>query len=415
MAAAYNNHAQSNGIDSRYRWVMLWGVWFLYFCFGLVLNCLAPIVNEVVRDINISLSGMGSVLGSWQFVYLFSAIPLGALIDRIGLRRSLLIASGIIALSIILRGFSTDYPSLWIAVALFGLGGPLISIGAPKLIGHWFSSRERGLAMGIYMTGPSLGGVVSLSMTNSVMMPLFDNRWRSVLLAYSVLVVMSGVAWLLINLHRKSRMADRIESNVEATPRWPVFSQLLRLPVVLSILLMSVGIFTINHGLTNWLPAILQADGMSAVQAGFWSTIPTIVGILGSLTIPALAPPERRGQILTGLFVCALIATLLINHATGPVLALGLVAQGIARSSMMTLAILVLIETPAVGARNMGVAGGLFFTVAEIGGVLGPFSIGYLADLTGSFDTSLHLISLVCVALIALSFVVNRLVRQDAV
>lgn len=414
MATNSYSSQDSDGIDSRYRWVMLAGIWFLYFCFGLVLNCLAPIVSDVVRDIDISLSGMGSILGSWQFIYLFSAIPLGALIDRIGLRRALLIASGIIALSIVLRGFSSDYVSLWLAVALFGLGGPLISIGAPKLIGHWFSSKERGLAMGIYMTGPSLGGVVSLSLTNSVMMPLLNYQWRSVLLAYSIIVVMGGVAWLLINLHSKSRMADPKESLQAQSARWPVFRRLLRLPVVLSILLMSVGIFTVNHGLTNWLPAILRADGMTAAQAGFWATIPTVVGILGSLIIPALAPPERRGQVLTFLFICALIATLMINHASGAGLAVGLIAQGIARSSMMTLAILVLIETPAVGARNMGVAGGLFFTVAEIGGVLGPFSIGYLADVTGSFDASLHMISLVCVALIVLSIVVNRLTRQAA-
>lgn len=391
---------------------MLAGVWFLYFCFGLVLNCLAPILNDVVHDLGISLSAMGSILGSWQFVYLFSAIPLGALIDRIGLRRTLLIASAVIALSAVLRGLSSNYVTLWLAVALFGLGGPLISIGAPKLIGHWFGSQERGLAMGIYMTGPSLGGVVSLSMTNSVMMPFFDGQWRSVLLTYAGIVAVSGLIWLLINSHSKSRRADSKSTYDKTAKRWPVFRELLRLPVVISILVMSIGIFTINHGLTNWLPAILRADGMSAVQAGYWATVPTVIGVIGSLTIPALATPERRGPILTGLFICALLATLLINYGNSMGLAAGLVAQGIARSSMMTLAMLVLIEIPAVGARNMGVAGGLFFTVAEVGGVLGPSSIGYLADMTGSFNTPLNFLSLICLLLISLSFLVNRLVKQ---
>jgi len=251
---------------------MLSGIWLLYVCFGLVLNCLAPIVNDVVDDLDISLSRMGSVLGSWQFIYLFSAIPLGVLIDRIGLRRSLLIASVIIAASIVLRGISTSYLTLWLAVAIFGFGGPLISIGAPKLIGHWFGARERGLAMGIYMTGPSLGGVISLSMTNSVMMPLFEFQWRAVLLAYAGVVVLSGVIWLLINFHPKSRAADsRFRKEHQREPRWPVFRKLLQQPVVVSVLLMSIGIFTVNHGLTNWLPAILRADGMTAVQAGYWA------------------------------------------------------------------------------------------------------------------------------------------------
>ena len=57
----------------------------------------------------------------------------------------------------------------------------------------------------------------------------------------------------------------------------------------------------------------------------------------------------------------------------------------------MTIAILILMETPAVGAENMGVAGGLFFTAAEIGGVFGPVGIGAIADRTGGFDAALFM------------------------
>ena len=41
----------------------------------------------------------------------------------------------------------------------FGLGGPLISVGAPKLINIWFNELERKLAMGIYITGTALGSI----------------------------------------------------------------------------------------------------------------------------------------------------------------------------------------------------------------------------------------------------------------
>ena len=44
----------------------------------------------------------------------------------------------------------------------------------------------------------------------------------------------------------------------------------------------------------------------------------------------------------------------------------------------------------------MGVAGGLFFTMAEIGGVLGPVGIGVIADSTGGFDAVLLILSIVC-------------------
>jgi cyanate permease len=46
---------------------------------------------------------------------------------------------------------------------------------------------------------------------------------------------------------------------------------------------------------------------------------------------------------------------------------------------------LILMETPEVGERYMGLAGGIFFCVAEIGGFTGPLVMGALVDLTGTF------------------------------
>ena len=92
------------------------------------------------------------------------------MIDRLGLRRSLLIASVLVGFSCMMRGFAQGQLTLLLAVAFFGLGGPLISIGAPKLISIWFNERERKLAMGIYITGMALGSTTVLSITNSVIM-----------------------------------------------------------------------------------------------------------------------------------------------------------------------------------------------------------------------------------------------------
>ena len=49
--------------------------------------------------------------------------------------------------SCMMRGFAQGQLTLLLAVAFFGLGGPLISVGAPKLISIWFNERERKLVM----------------------------------------------------------------------------------------------------------------------------------------------------------------------------------------------------------------------------------------------------------------------------
>ncbi len=409
MAGPSLDSGDAVGIDSSYKWVMLGGVWFLYVCFGLINQSLAPLVSTIVDDLGISFSEMGRVLGAWQFVYLFSAIPLGIAVDKFGLKISLTVAAAIIAASAFARGFATDSVTLWLAVSVFGFGGPLISVGAPKVISQWFGSRDRGTAMGIYMTGPALGGIAALSLSNSVLMPLVDNEWRHVFFILGAVVLMSGFTWIIVNVPAVSRLGEQSAAATSKTGRFKVFGELLRVPLVIAVLVMSVGIFTFNHGLNNWLPSILRAGGMSDVTAGYWAAIPTLVGVAGSLLIPRFATKEHRFKILTGLFVAALLATILLRIGEGPVLATGLIAQGIARSSLMTLSILVLMEAPQVGSKNMGVAGGLFFTAAELGGVLGPVSIGAIADKFGGFDAALWMLTVICVVMIGISFVVRQL------
>ena len=381
---------------------MLAGVWLLYFCFGLNVAALAPLVQPITRELDISNVVMGSVFGAWPLIYIVSALPCGALLDRMGVRRGLLIGAVIVALSGILRSFAGDSVELFFAVALLGLGGPLISVGAPKAISSWFAGRDRGLAMGIYITGPSVGGILALALTNSVFMPAAGGSWRTVLLGYGVFTLACAGIWLMITAHQASRAADRQSGTAPPRSQLQVFAELISLPAVRLVLLMSIGIFFFNHGLNNWLPEILRSNGMDAVQAGLWASIPTAVGIVGSLIIPRLAVPARRLGILMALYVCATAATGLLQSSGEPGLMAGLIMQGIARSSMLTLALLVLVEIPEVGATQAGLASGLFFTAAEVGGVLGSVSIGFARDLTGGFDVALQMLTGVCIALVLL-------------
>ncbi len=388
---------------------MLAGVWGIYFAFGLVVASMAPLVGRIVADLGISLSTMGWVLGSWPLVYIFTALPAGAVIDRFGVRAGLAAASLIMAGSALARAAAGDEISLYLAVAAFGLGGPLVSIGAPKVIAEWFDDAQRPAAMGIYITGPALGGVAALSLTNAVVLPAVGGSWRTALACYAAAVVVAGLAWLAISARYASASPPREPTG--ETP-WRVFAALVRLRPVRLVLAMSVGIFFFNHGLNNWLPEMLRGAGKSAVEAGYWASLPTLVGVAASLTIPRFATAERRHAMLLAVFAAAGLATVALHGGSDAVLGSGLVLQGIARNSMMTLAMLILMETPGVGARHTGAAGGLFFSAAEIGGVLGPVSVGVTADLTGGFSAALWMMSAVCLALLALGALLIRDARS---
>ena len=79
---------------------------------------------------------------------------------------------------------------------------------------------------------------------------------------------------------------------------------------------------------------------------------------------------------------------------------------------MMTVLILTLVELPGVGDRYAGIASGMFFSAAEVGGVLGPLGLGMLYDLSGNFDTALYLLTVVAALLGCGSLYLKRLARR---
>ena len=391
-----------------YRWILLAGVWAMYCSFGLIVTSLAPLVGLIESDLDISHSAMGSVMGAWQLIFIISAIPCGILLDKVSTRSALTLGGLIIAASALARGFADSYAMLMIAVMLFGVGGPIISTGAPKVVTQHFAGQSRGLAMGIYMTGPSIGGVVSLTLTHSVLVPFFDDSWRAVMFLWAGFAAgVSILWWLLTTINPIPKTQEDIHQGTPEAATAPlkqtqIIMNLLRQPSVVLVLLMGIGVFMFNHGLMNWLPALLEEGGLSEVDSGYWAAIPTVVGIAGSLLIPRLATPERRYHILIALTLCAALASVLLQFSPDLPKITGLVMQGIARSSLMTVLILTLLELPAVGEKYAGVASGLFFTAAEVGGVLGPISLGILYDVSGGFSAGLYLLSSISL-LIAIS------------
>ena len=89
---------------------------------------LAPLVTEIESDLQFSHAAMGSVMGAWQFVYIFAAVPCGMLLDRLGGKWGLAAGAVIIAASGLLRGWATDYSDLLIAVALEVCGTMLLPV-----------------------------------------------------------------------------------------------------------------------------------------------------------------------------------------------------------------------------------------------------------------------------------------------
>ncbi|MEL7210829.1 MAG: MFS transporter, partial [Actinomycetota bacterium] len=143
------------------RWLLLSGLIAVYLAFGVITTSIAPMLTMVQVDLGASRSQMGFVLGAWALMFIATAPLAGRFIDRFGLTRALLIGGISITASAAARSVATDVTTLWLAVSVFGLGGPLISAGAPTLVRTWFGDPgERRRAVSAYAIAPGLGGVL---------------------------------------------------------------------------------------------------------------------------------------------------------------------------------------------------------------------------------------------------------------
>ncbi len=358
---------------------MLSLLWLLYIAFGLVARSITPLITPILNDLRMSYSQMGFVLGSWQLTYILIALAAGTILDRWGVRKAIFAGALIIGLSASIRYFAAGFLTMLIAIALFGVGGPMISIGGPKTISAWFSGRSRGIAVGIYTTGPWIGGLMALALTNSLVMPLVGGSWRLTFVCYGMLTFMIALFWLFFAKKSASKPAAVGASIIE------VFKKLAAVRSVQILLIMALFSFAISHGFSSWLPKIFEERGMSATQAGYAASIPIASGIPAILFIPSLVPPYFRSRAIAVLALITAINLVLVTKSTGTAFYIGLVSLGLASSPFMPLMLLILMDSPRMATDYMGAAGGMFFCVAEIGGFSGPSIMGILADLDRTF------------------------------
>lgn len=396
---------ESSQQNIPYRWVMLAGVWLAYFSFGVVQGGIPPLIGPVSQDLGLSRTTMGTVLGAWPLIYILTAIPAGALLDRFNLKFTIMVGVIFIGISGLLRAIAVDYKTILFAVMVFGLGGPFISIGAPKLISTWFSESDRGRAMGIYLTAPAVGRILVLSATNSLLMPLYNNSWRLTLLTLAGVAFITAIIWIFLARDlRPNSLKPSDKKDLLASMK--TFPDLVRVREVRLILIIVLGMFLFNHATNNWLPEILVGKNLSSSKAGFLAAIPVATGAFGAAIIPQFAKPNAHKRIVFTLFWIAAACTICLIYFENSLLLSVLIVLGIASRGVMPIIMLTLISM--VGGEKTGAAGGLYFTAGEVGGVLGPILLGFSADIFNDFTPGLFFLSFLCIALSFGSTIVTK-------
>jgi MFS transporter, CP family, cyanate transporter len=373
-----------SNIRQSYRWVMLALIWLVYVCFGLVIGALAVLITPVVKDLNMSYSQMGLVLGAYQLFLIGSSIFAGNFLDRWGIRKSIMIGLIIITFSACLRYFAQGFGTLYPIVALLGVGAPMITSGGPKVISLWFEDKERGLATGIYATGMSVGLLLGLSLTNSVFMPLFNSSWRYTFLFYGIVVLVISLLWWSFARDKRPTAATVNKMGLFST-----LTRIIKIRNIQLVLIIGLTVTAVFSGYFQWLPKILQNAGMSPEAAGFAASASTLASIPATIFFSRLIPRLWRGRAIALAALVYGIALYGLIQTSGLLQYFFLILLGITGAIFLPVMLLILIDNSGIPSEYLGSANGVFMCFAQIGGFLAPYMLGALLDTTGGFTVGI--------------------------
>jgi cyanate permease len=239
-------------------------------------------------------------------------------------------------------------------------------------------------------------------------MPLLNNDWQKVYLLYSFVPFISGCIWLIIfNRYKISYKKNTLNLNIKKS--FMQFKLIIKKKRFLIILILGTISMFLVHGIAGWLPKIISSKGININLSSLFAIIPSFIGIIAALIIPRFSNNKTRVMILTILFLNAIFALFLIQSLTVPLFILGLILLGISTGSLISLLLNHLSETKDISYNNIGIASGLFFSVIEIGGVIGPFTIGLIYDYYTDFNIALSFYALLITFMIIPLYILNKL------
>ncbi|HSH85842.1 MAG TPA: MFS transporter [Methylophilus sp.] len=320
------------------------------------------------------------------------ALPTPWLVRKFGVNKVLMVALGLLSISIFIRAFAGN-SSLLIG-ATVGVGAGIAVAGAmfAGIVKASFASRAA-LIMGIYATALSLGSTLSAGLTGWL---LQSTGWRVAIGIWAVLGVIAMIAWWCVIRKSVVTHPTAVSAKQATGTRLP-----FRTPVAWMIALFFACVNFLFYSILTWTAAMYQEAGMPAGEAGAVLASFTFCFMLASPITGMFSRNLDRRSWLAG---CSLVSTIgIVGMATPgawpwlwvPITAFGL---GGAFTLAMTLP---LDHTHTPDAANRWNA--FVLTVGYLIAACGPFIMGLMHDRSGDFVGGYQLLVVVSVLMLALS------------
>ena len=403
---------------TRREWIGLAVIALPCLLYSMDLTVLHLAVPRLTVDLKPSSVQLLWIIDIYGFLVAGSLITAGALGDRIGRRRMLLIGAALFGAASILAAFSRNAPMLIATRALLGVAGATVAPSTLSLIRNMFlHPRERTTAISIWIMSFSLGGAIG-PLLGGVMLQYF--WWGSVfLVSVPVMVLLLIVGPILLPEYRDpnagkpdltsaalslgavlatiyglKRIAQdgvsvaAIVAMVLGIAVGVVFVRrqlgladplidlrLFRIPAFRASLVLYGGSILVLFGGFLFLPQYLQLVlGLSPMRGGLW-TLPWAIGfVIGAVATPVLARRIRPALLMSWGLVLSSTGYFLLTQLGPstdhlPLFGVATLILALGASPVFTLTNDVIIGSAPP--ERAGAASGISETCAELGGALG--------------------------------------------
>jgi ACS family hexuronate transporter-like MFS transporter len=365
-----------------------------------------------------------TILIAFRLAYTIGQAVSGRVLDWLGTRRGLTISVAFYSIVASLTALARGIVSFRVFRFLLGAGESANWPGAAKAVSEWFPAKQRGLAVAIYDSGSSIGGVIAPFLV--LFLYRHFGSWRPAFVITGCLGFLWLIAWTRLYTPPEKHprispgeleliLRDRSTITAQDSPAVS-WRKLLRYRQTWGIMLGRGILDPYWFMISEWFAIYLVSKGFQIEQSviGFWA--PFLGSDLGNLFGGALSSwwiargwpvgKARRTVILIfGPSMLVLIAALFTSNYVLLVLVFAFVTFAYAACATMFLSMPAdVFHTSAVASVS-----GLSGTTAGIGTLITTYLIGVVTDRFSFAPVILVASVMPCVA----TAILVRMVRSD--
>jgi ACS family tartrate transporter-like MFS transporter len=358
---------------------------------------------NMTRELHFSNEVFGFGAGIFFFGYCLLQIPGAVLAERWSARKwiaAVMIVWGLLASLTGLIQTSTQFN---IVRFLVGLAEGGLFPAVMVYLTHWFRQEDRAKAVAALMAAipasNAVGGLVAGLLLNLHWLGV--SNWRWLLILEGIPPLIGGIVTLFyladwpkdarwLNEDEQAWITEEVErENREKEKRQPRISilQTFGRPIVLALAFSYLCLNVAAYGLVIWLPKMVQKfPSLTAWQVSLVASIPYLCAIPAMLIVGWHS--DRSGERKWHAIIATLVAAsgLVISQVPG-------ISAPVAMAGFSIAVIGIVsyyppywaLPTKLLSAGVAAAAYGFINLIANLGGFVGPYAIGLLTDVTGTY------------------------------